>query len=141
MNRIRATETSLYPGGRGSCRLNPPHGGVMENLCCVKCESVLDRGTYAGVEVDLCPSCGGLWLDKGEIEKLGKAGGADVGELKMMLLGDPKSKPVPSDLTSACPACTGTLKEVVLGPVKVDFCAQCGGLWLDRGELEAGMAA
>ena len=111
----------------------------MDNRCCVKCDSILDRGTYAGVEVDLCPKCGGLWLDKGELEKLSAA--PQTEELKRMLLGDPKSKPSPSDLTTACPACTGTLKEVVLGPIKVDFCSRCGGLWLDRGELDAGVLA
>ena len=114
---------------------------MAETRVCVKCDSVLDRGTYAKVEVDLCPKCGGLWLDKGELEKVGEASSGEILELKKMLLGDPRSKPEPSDLTTACVACTGTLKEVVLGPVKVDFCAGCGGLWLDRGEIESGVAA
>jgi Zn-finger nucleic acid-binding protein len=114
---------------------------MSENRCCVKCDSILDRGTYAGVEVDLCPRCGGLWLDKGEIERIGQATSAQLEELKRLLLGDPKNRPAASDLTTACPACTGTLKEVVLGPIKVDFCVRCHGVWLDRGELDAGVLA
>ena len=35
---------------------------------CVKCTSVLDKSMVGDVEVDLCPSCGGLWLDRGELE-------------------------------------------------------------------------
>jgi hypothetical protein len=56
------------------------------NLACVKCTSVLDKARVGDVEVDLCPSCGGLWLDHGEIERLGRgpvaaAGGAHrIGE-------------------------------------------------------------
>ncbi|HEV8323137.1 MAG TPA: zf-TFIIB domain-containing protein [Myxococcota bacterium] len=113
----------------------------MENRVCVKCDSVLDSGKFAGVEVDLCPRCGGLWLDKGEIEKLQGAVPAQLVTLKKALTGDPKAAATPSELTTACPACPGQLKEVVLGPIKVDFCGQCGGLWLDRGELDAGLAA
>src|SRR5207253_516309 len=42
----------------------------MDLLTCVKCTSVLDKSKIGGVEVDLCPACGGLWLDQGEIEKI-----------------------------------------------------------------------
>jgi len=113
----------------------------MENRVCVKCDSVLDQGTYAGVTVDLCPNCGGLWLDAGEIEKLGTAPPGELKKLQGILTGDPKSKPTPSELTTACVACDGTLRELVLGPIKVDFCGKCGGLFLDRGELDAGLTA
>ncbi len=36
-----------------------------------------------------------------------------------------------------CPKDGGELKEQDIGNVKVDVCAQCGGMWLDAGELEA----
>jgi Zn-finger nucleic acid-binding protein len=36
-------------------------------LCCVKCTSILDKSMVGDVEVDLCPKCGGLWLDYGEV--------------------------------------------------------------------------
>jgi len=35
-----------------------------------------------------------------------------------------------------CPKCGGDLKEVVREHVAVDVCSDCGGLWLDPGELE-----
>ncbi len=38
---------------------------------CPRDHSVLKSGVYEGdVEVDVCPSCAGMWLDKGEIERL-----------------------------------------------------------------------
>ncbi|MBI2895860.1 MAG: zf-TFIIB domain-containing protein [Deltaproteobacteria bacterium] len=113
----------------------------MERRVCVKCDGILDRGTFGGVEVDLCTSCGGLWLDKGEIERLGTLSASELEALRRMLIPVPGQRPVASDLPTACVACTGKLKEVVLGPIHVDFCMQCQGLWLDRGELDAGLEA
>lgn len=37
---------------------------------CPKCEVELLTKTRSGVEIDQCPSCQGVWLDKGELEKL-----------------------------------------------------------------------
>jgi predicted SprT family Zn-dependent metalloprotease len=37
-----------------------------------------------------------------------------------------------------CPKCYGDLKEITFKKkVKIDKCQQCGGVWLDNGELEA----
>lgn len=108
---------------------------------CVKCDHVLDRGTYAGVEVDLCPACGGLWLDRGELERLNKGARPEVDRLRKTLVEDRQLALASSDLPTACPACPGKLREVVVAPIKIDFCAKCGGLWLDRGELDAVLEA
>lgn len=35
-----------------------------------------------------------------------------------------------------CPKCGGDLAEKEIGSVKVDVCADCGGTWLDAGELD-----
>ena len=35
-----------------------------------------------------------------------------------------------------CPKCGADLKEVKFRGVAVDECKECGGLWLDHGELE-----
>ena len=35
----------------------------------------LERG---GVQFDMCPTCRGVWLDRGELEKLMASGGQDV---------------------------------------------------------------
>jgi Zn-finger nucleic acid-binding protein len=110
------------------------------NLTCVKCTSVLDKSRVGDVEVDLCPSCGGLWLDHGEIERIGRGKQEDLGKLRADLTGSPRPAP-PSDTKTNCPACPGALKEVVLGPVHVDYCAKCHGVFLDRGELDQAVAA
>jgi hypothetical protein len=35
-----------------------------------------------------------------------------------------------------CPRCGEPLQEIVYNRVKVDECSGCGGIWLDKGELE-----
>jgi ribosomal protein L37AE/L43A len=35
-----------------------------------------------------------------------------------------------------CPRCGGGLKEQHVEDVKIDECQDCGGVWLDRGELD-----
>ena len=34
-----------------------------------------------------------------------------------------------------CPKCGADLKEEPHGQVKVDICPECGGMWLDAGEM------
>jgi Zn-finger nucleic acid-binding protein len=108
-------------------------------LTCVKCTSVLDKSTVGGMEVDLCPAGGGLWLDHGEIERLGNSEREAVDDLRRALTGGQQAGL--SDATAVCPACSGGLVEVRLGRVLIDYCRQCRGVFLDRGELDAAMAA
>jgi Zn-finger nucleic acid-binding protein len=109
------------------------------NLTCVKCTSVLDRSKVGDIEVDVCPACGGLWLDHGEIERLGRVDQAPVDTLRKSLTGGAPAGL--SDTTTSCPACPGTLREVKLGPVRVDYCTKCKGIFLDKGELDSALAS
>jgi uncharacterized protein len=112
----------------------------MENRVCVKCSSVLDKSMVGPIEVDLCPSCGGLWLDSGELEKIGKGSPDDVSKLRNALTGSDKPEAA-SDTTTPCPACPGMLKEMKLGQVTIEFCPACSGIFLDKGELDQAIAA
>jgi hypothetical protein len=37
---------------------------------CAKCGQEMTTVTLSGVEVELCPGCGGMYLDQGELAKL-----------------------------------------------------------------------
>ena len=37
---------------------------------CPKCNIVLLMTDRQGVEIDYCPECRGIWLDRGELEKI-----------------------------------------------------------------------
>jgi uncharacterized protein len=111
------------------------------NICCVKCNSILDKATFQGLEVDLCPGCGGLWLDRGEIARTAKLPAQELAHLRSLLTGQPGPPPIPTESVAPCPVCPGSLAEVMLGNVHVDYCNKCQGIFLDRGELEAAVDA
>ena len=108
-------------------------------LTCVKCTSVLDKATVGGIEVDLCPACGGLWLDQGEIEKIGQTARNEIDGLRRALTGGEQAGL--SDAITECPRCSGALAEVRLGRVLIDYCRVCKGVFLDKGELDAALSA
>lgn len=37
---------------------------------CPKCGADLEERAHANVKIDVCPECGGTWLDAGELELL-----------------------------------------------------------------------
>lgn len=37
---------------------------------CPNCEETLVMAERQGVEIDYCPKCRGVWLDKGELDKI-----------------------------------------------------------------------
>ena len=115
--------------------------GQSANLCCVKCNSILDRATFQGLEVDLCPKCGGLWLDRGEITHAAQLPEKELSRLRDLLRGASGPPPVPTENKAPCPACEGNLSEVLLGTVHVDYCATCHGIFLARGELQQAIDA
>lgn len=113
------------------------------HLCCLKCTSILDKTRIDDVEVDHCPACGGLWLDHGEIERLSRKMASDIDRLRRLLSsGDERPPGVPSEVQGSCPACQATnMREVELGKIHIDYCQQCKGLFLDRGEVDSAIDA
>lgn len=102
-------------------------------MTCPRCEGVELRSamTKQGVEVDYCRSCGGIWLDKGEIFHFAKHPKALAEALRQASQGAPRG-----ELT--CPRTGEPMVELKLfdGQLSLDACPRTGGLWLDRGELE-----
>jgi uncharacterized protein len=47
----------------------------MPLLMCPNCQASMQSVTRSGVEFDMCPTCRGVWLDRGELEKLVSIGG------------------------------------------------------------------
>jgi len=100
---------------------------------CPKChQSPLRNERWEDVDLDRCLTCGGLFLDPGELEGMltsfsgGWADGhhyTDLSNQQDMQLGQ-------------CPRCSTTMTPW-LSPraVRIDRCGGCGGLFLDQGEL------
>jgi Zn-finger nucleic acid-binding protein len=49
----------------------------MPLLMCPNDSSAMQTMERSGVQFDMCPSCRGVWLDRGELEKLMEAAAAD----------------------------------------------------------------
>lgn len=114
---------------------------------CVKCEQDFLRKLVGDVEVDLCPGCGGLWLDHSELQRLAELPNEHlVGLQAFVQKTDNDANPYrqadwaqhseAERLDVACPACPGKLTRAQVGSIQVEVCSGCAGVFLDAGELE-----
>ncbi len=108
-------------------------------VVCPKCDVALILLEFKGVEVDYCPSCEGLWLDHGEIERLlERTGGVGTDCFQEFVEADVRSETGrPAYL---CPRCDRALKEVVRRgadgeELRLDRCPGNDGVWFDKNEL------
>jgi len=40
------------------------------NMACPACRTALVMSERQGIEIDYCPACRGVWLDRGELDKI-----------------------------------------------------------------------
>ncbi|NBT58456.1 hypothetical protein EBT16_06705 [bacterium] len=109
---------------------------------CVRCQQQLSRGVYEGVDIDKCVSCGGIWLDDGELAKIV---GATIETFSQSLITktlDTVSKGIPQsekDSVERCPKCSQEMKALnyaYQSGVIIDSCPNGHGIWVDSGEIE-----
>lgn len=100
----------------------------------------------AGVEIDQCTGCGGVFLDAGELQKIQSA----ASKTKSNIDAPPRIERVYARAreraehggeapTLTCPACSGEMASRNWGfgtEVTIDTCLECFGVWLDFTELE-----
>ncbi|HLO57881.1 MAG TPA: zf-TFIIB domain-containing protein [Bacteroidales bacterium] len=100
----------------------------------LKNKTILDFKYF--LNIDYCESCGGIWLDKGEMERLEKTIEPTFYEIRKIPSQKVQLQPV------ICPSCSNTeplqkLQHWRDNHVIIDLCTQCKGIWLDTGEIEA----
>lgn len=61
---------------------------------------------------------------------------ADLVKERQARLDEERRKQERSAHLNKCPRCGSDLEEHEHGGVKIDQCGECGGMWLDKGELE-----
>ena len=106
---------------------------------CPACFNELTEVQVGAVKVDVCHGgCAGIWFDAFELQRLDEAHEV-AGEHLVNILRDPQLQ-VDQVRKRECPRCTGIkLKRQFFSPkirLEVDHCPNCGGYWLDAGELE-----
>ncbi len=86
------------------------------------------------VEIDYCHSCGGIWLDAGELELL-----LENSAEKDVVLSELNNKAETDENKIKCPICRKKMEKVLVDsqdPIIIDKCKRGDGLWFDEGELE-----
>ncbi len=105
---------------------------------CPVCKEQLATALFHNVEVDYCPFCLGMFLEKGELELAKDHKDQNLRWLDLDLWQSPEHfKTYQKDLSKRCPACGLPFYQVLYGSseIVVDLCRMCGGIWLDRGEF------
>ena len=105
---------------------------------CPACGRELSKMDASEVLVDACRGgCGGIWFDASELEKLDEPH-EHAGEMLLDIERDPNVQ-VDLEKKRDCPKCDGVrMMRHLYSPasqVVVDECGNCGGIWLDAGEL------
>ncbi len=114
--------------------------GSTENKC-PACKGNLNRFKAYGIQIESCPECNGIWLEKGELKALkAKVDTVDWGNLRWM---DDEIDAIETASAVAserlCPKCKEiNLLSTCFGKSKtmIDWCKNCHGVWLDRDEFE-----
>lgn len=111
---------------------DPENGFLLRCPVDGKTMTKVQVGTFA---VDRCDDCGGMWLDLNEIHRVL----AIKGESKRIELTEPsKARPGSGRQARLCPRDGGhmiTLSNLPQVHVEYEQCPICGGIYLDRGEL------
>lgn len=103
---------------------------------CPKCGEgkTLAEVELAGIEVDHCSSCNGVWLDEYELEDLLEIDEAEVAQI----LGGEESEDL-DGVQANCPRDgqpLGRVRYARSRETTVEACPECQGLWLDGGEFQ-----
>lgn len=116
------------------------HRGESENagvLVCPKDASVMLTIRVEDIEIDRCPTCGGIWFDLGELRQLLEIDGLEKEDL---LKKDKTQAHVDVRTRTAiqCPRdgfAMMTIKDSQQRHIAYELCMMCGGIFLDSGEL------
>ena len=60
------------------------------------CDVTLSISSREGIEIDFCPQCRGVWLDRGELDKVIERAGAAIATAQAVSSQPPTGAPMPS---------------------------------------------
>ena len=105
---------------------------------CPACFNDLTEMQVGSLAVDVCQGgCGGIWFDAFELQRADEE--QEVAGERLLNIERDERIQVDPNRKRDCPRCSGVkLKRHFFSPkrrVEVDECPNCGGYWLDAGEL------
>lgn len=110
-------------------------------LKCPACQSSLKPEVIAGITLDLCPQCGGCWLDNGETQSLvhrfSQLSEIPYLDLRTVFQHPRPPHPNPQRRCRRCNVIMDNINYARNSNILVDPCPRCHGLWTDAGKLAA----
>lgn len=105
---------------------------------CPACFNELTEMQVGSLVVDVCQrGCGGIWFDAFELERVDEEG--EVAGEPLLHISKDERIAVDTSRKRDCPRCEGIRLHrhffSAKRRVRVDQCPNCGGYWLDAGEL------
>ncbi len=103
---------------------------------CPSCKKDLKEVIFSGVKTDKCEDCEGYWFQKDEFRLVKDKEEKKINWMDIDLWENENKFKISKD-SCDCPDCNISLYEVNYGDsnIKVDFCKECEGVWLDKGEF------
>jgi Zn-finger nucleic acid-binding protein len=104
---------------------------------CPSCQIELTKKKLNDIEVDECPTCQGIWFEKDELRQAKDAADPDLKWMDFEIWKHEDQFKI-SSRNRPCPQCNQAMAVVRYGNtrVKIDCCALCKGVWLDKGEFK-----
>lgn len=105
-------------------------------MLCPKCNVELRNSELLGVKIDLCTKCGGSWFDRNELRQARNQADSDLAWMEFDLWKETDGFHVTKESVE-CPSCGEKMASIGYADtgVQIDYCRECGGIWLDRGEF------
>lgn len=104
---------------------------------CVNGHGKLEKSLFHNTEVDYCPECLGIWFEQDELRWAKDDADKQLNWLDFDVWRD-KGKFKLSKSDRHCPNCRAGLVQINYddSKIRIDFCKNCKGIWLDRGEFK-----
>jgi len=102
---------------------------------CPRDEHELEGRSIHGVEARICPDCGGLFLARGELNRISDETAGDIEFSTVDLESFQHEDTFPA---ASCPLDARLMKKVeflIETNIILDYCDECRGFWLDGAEL------
>jgi Mlc titration factor MtfA (ptsG expression regulator)/Zn-finger nucleic acid-binding protein len=136
----RRAESPPVQGGLPAAAA-PKEGST--SMQCPRDGTSLKMQTYeADIQVDVCPSCRGMWLDGGKLQRIQETIERDYSKELTSIPPKPDASALArqrEEPALRCPRCARPMvrkAHAYCSEVLIDVCAQCDGIWLDHREIE-----
>jgi len=93
---------------------------------------------FHDITLDTCPKCAGIFFDEGEITALRQEGTEALTEVEDAVRPTIDVLPI-AEASRSCPSCGTDMDKyhyLYTSPVVLDSCHNCGGVWVQDGELQ-----